>query len=83
MYRKLIILRNVNIIDIKQLDQKKIYKIRIRYRMQENNCRIKLTNNNKAVLRLLEPVAMVAKGQTAVLYEKERVIGGGFIEYSE
>ncbi len=59
-----------------------IYSVRIRYRLQETLCRVHLLSNGQARLELLKPLAMVAPGQTAVIYENEHVLGGGFIASS-
>jgi tRNA-specific 2-thiouridylase len=62
-----------------KLDIKKKYIVKIRYRLQENSCIIRFLNDNQVRIELDEPVPMVAKGQTAVLFDNNRVVGGGFI----
>ena len=42
-----------------------------------------ILNETRAEVELLEPEAMIAPGQTAVFYEGEKLIGGGFIESAE
>lgn len=82
LYRKVLYLQNSHFVNVEALDIEKIYTVKIRYRLQETPCKIRLLVQNKAIVELLEPVAMVANGQTAVFYEEERVIGGGFISDS-
>ncbi len=83
MYRTRIFLKNVHFVSKHEPENEKIYTVKIRYRLQENPCRVIQHADEKAVVELLEPVSMVAKGQTAVIYDKNRVIGGGFIEGSQ
>lgn len=83
MYRSRIFLHNIRFVNEKQINSNKIYKVRIRYRNQQNNCRVMFYDKQKALIELLEPVAMVAPGQTAVIYDEGRVLGGGFIERTE
>jgi len=61
----------------------KKYVVKIRYRLQENLCKIRFLENGRVEILLDEPVAMVANGQTAVLYDGDCVIGGGFIYNSK
>ncbi len=83
MYRSRIFLQDIHFVDAGQMDSNRIYRVRIRYRMQENACRVMFHDEQSAVIELLEPVAMVTPGQTAVIYEDGRVLGGGFIARSE
>ena len=62
-----------------QINTDKNYTVKIRYRLQENKCRLKFLNSGMVEILLNEAVAMVANGQTAVIYDDEYVIGGGFI----
>lgn len=82
-YRSKIFLKNTHFVDESCIDFSGIFKLKIRYRLQENSCKLKLFDENRARLELENPVAMVANGQTAVIYDENRVIGGGFIDGSE
>jgi len=57
--------------------------VKVRYRLQLTPCRLNILNDTEAVVELLEPEAMIAPGQTAVLFHGERLVGGGFIKSSE
>lgn len=57
----------------------KNYIVKIRYRLQETLCRLQFVNNERVKIVMKEPVSMVANGQTAVIYDEDCVIGGGFI----
>lgn len=83
LQRTKIELRNYHFPYLQKVSSKKKYIVKIRYRLQETPCIIDFQPSGKIVLNLSEPVSMVANGQTAVLYDKNRVIGGGFIESSE
>ncbi len=83
LYKNLITINNVHIVDKEDVINKKIFTLKIRYRLQNTPCKLELLNENRALIHLLEPLAMVAKGQAAVLYDGDRVIGGGFIESCE
>lgn len=83
LYRSRIFLHNIHFVDINRMDNNKVYKVRIRYRNQENECRVLFHGKQNVEIELLNPVAMVAPGQTAVIYDENRVLGGGFIERSE
>lgn len=83
LYKNNIYIRDVHFIDYELIDLKITYIVKVRYRLQETPCRLELTGENRIKLKLLEPLAMVANGQTAVIYDGERVLGGGFIEGSD
>ncbi|MDR2963804.1 MAG: tRNA 2-thiouridine(34) synthase MnmA [Bacteroidales bacterium] len=53
--------------------------VKIRYRNQENVCRVEIVNAQELVVHLHTPLEAVAPGQTAVFYSGKRVVGGGFI----
>lgn len=79
LYRSVLYLQNTHFVNDTALNIEKIYTVKIRYRLQETRCGLRISSPNEAVVELQEPVAMVARGQTAVIYEGEHVIGGGFI----
>lgn len=57
------------------------YQVRLRYRGNLLPCRLEFLDGNNALQLLLdEPERAVAAGQSAVIYQGERVVGGGIIE---
>ncbi len=64
-------------------DQNCEYILKIRYRKQATPCKIEIIDEEKFLIHLLEPLFSVAPGQSAVLFDGDRVIGGGFIEWAE
>ena len=83
LYKNRIVIKDTHFIDLENIREEKTFIVKIRYRLQDTPCKIRILEKNNAEIFLLEPLAMVAKGQTAVFYENERVIGGGFIKSSE
>ena len=73
---------NVKLDDLHWINEKpeagKQYQVRMRYRGPIINCTIGISGN-KAVVRLENQQRGLADGQSAVLYENERVVGGGII----
>jgi len=53
---------------------------RIRYRHQPVPCRVTLMDDNRFQIVFDEPQKAVTPGQAVVLYDGERVLGGGWIE---
>ena len=83
LYRTKVYLRNIQLVDKQEINSNKIYNVKIRYRLQLTPCNLHILEEGRAEVRLLKPEAMIAPGQTAVFYDGERLIGGGFIESSE
>lgn len=54
------------------------YKIKIRYRSTPSSAKIQI-NGDKVIAMLKEPIYGVAKGQALVIYDEDRVLGGGVI----
>lgn len=53
--------------------------VKLRYRSTTTPCHIEIINDNEAVITLKEPAYGVAKGQVAVFYEGNKVLGSGWI----
>jgi len=81
--RSTIYINHFHFIHKEQIRSGQNYIVKIRYRLQDTPCQIQLLENYLVKILLDEPVSMVANGQTAVLYEESRVIGGGFIVDSD
>jgi len=83
LYKNLIRIKNYHFIEKQEIKQGKKYILKVRYRLQETPCEINILDEVRADIVLLKPEAMIANGQTAVFYDGERLIGGGYIESSE
>ena len=58
----------------------RLFDIKLRYRMTSSRGRlVSIDSDNVALLKFNEPQEFVTPGQSAVLYDKDRVIGGGII----
>ena len=79
LYKSIITINKYYFIDLDEVSLNNVFSVRIRYRLQNTPCTICIINEDEAEIKLLEPLAMVAKGQSAVFYDGDRVIGGGFI----
>jgi tRNA-specific 2-thiouridylase len=70
-----VVLDNLNMFnDLKEFDTK----VKLRYRTKAVECHVKI-ENDKAYVTLKEAVFGVAVGQAGVFYDKNKLIGGGWI----
>lgn len=77
--RKVMHLKNWNVMDKERLFEKENIMVKIRYRKQQNRCRVYLLKNGLLQVELFEPLTAVAPGQAAVFYENDLLLGGGII----
>lgn len=82
LYRNSIIIKEYYFIDSQVYKTNKPLTVKVRYRLQETPCNLHILNETRAEVRLLKSEAMISPGQTAVFYDGERLVGGGFIESS-
>jgi tRNA-uridine 2-sulfurtransferase len=59
----------------------KTYQVRIRHRADLVNCTLRKQKNNY-IIKMSQPERAIAPGQSAVIYDGERVLGGGIIDLS-
>jgi len=57
----------------------KTYQVRTRYRAPLVDCQITSTKNGEVTLTLADPERAITPGQSAVLYDGARVVGGGIV----
>ena len=55
------------------------YQLKTRYAQKDKSCTVKMTDN-KLLIDFIEPIDAVTKGQSAVLYRGDLLIGGGIID---
>jgi len=60
-------------------DSKKPLIVKIRYRKQRNTCTLEMIDSKTIKVNLDKYLESIAPGQTAVFYDEDRVVGGGFI----
>lgn len=72
---------DVKIRDINLFDERTSFDttVKLRYRTTAVPCHVEI-DGDKGTIKLKEPVLGVAKGQAAVFYDGNRLIGGGWIE---
>ena len=83
LYKNKLIIKGYKILDNEFVNTGAELIVRVRYRLQETPCNLNILNDDRAEVVLLKPEAMIANGQTAVFYDGDRLVGGGFIESSE
>lgn len=72
-------LKNYNIVNPELLLGRDDVIVKIRYRKQENHCRVTLLADNTLHILLHEPLTAIAAGQAAAFYRDDVVLGGGII----
>jgi tRNA-specific 2-thiouridylase len=73
-----IIVENYNLINIEDFEEPVITKIR--YRKQEVLSRVDIVDKNLLRVKFIIPEWSISPGQTAVFYNKNILLGGGFIK---
>lgn len=80
LFSNTVMVDHFNWVSIERPDNEIRAKAKIRYNMQEKPCTIYPLENNKVKIIFDEPQRAVTKGQSAVVYDEDYVIGGGIIE---
>ena len=76
---KELIVRNPNWISIENLTEEKEVEVKIRYRAKESKAKIIPLDNDSVKVIFKSPQRAITKGQSAVFYNKDVVVGGGII----
>ena len=80
LYARKIVARDVNLIAFEKLPGNFRACVKTRYRQKEIPCIVNQTRDDEIVIEFSERVKTPARGQAAVIYDGEYVIGGGTIE---
>lgn len=83
LFKLNIYLNQYNFVDNEEIRADFVYTVKVRYRHQEAPCKIHILSEHEVRVELLQPESMIAPGQTAVFYDANRMIGGGFISRAE
>lgn len=83
LYRKKIYIIDYYLIDKEVVVDGFELTVKVRYRLQETPCKLHILDESRAEVELLKPEAMISPGQTAVFYDGNRLVGGGFIKSTE
>lgn len=80
LYKDEFYVHNYNVVDKNLFSGRSDIHVRIRYRKQDNVCRVIFLDDTNLKVLLEEPLESIAPGQTAVFYRNGKVLGGGFIK---
>lgn len=80
LFSRKVVINNVNLIPYDRLEGAVRVKAKIRYRHTESDALAEQTGDGEITLTFDEPQRAPAKGQSAVLYDGDLVIGGGIIK---
>lgn len=80
LYTKELLIDNVNLISVERLDKPMRCTVKIRYRQDEQPATVTQHNDGAVSIVFDEPQRAVTKGQAAVIYDGEIVVGGGIIQ---
>ena len=80
---KYMLLEDVCIINREELLACPELSVRIRYRSRPIPCRVFPLENGHLLVRFLAEASAITPGQSAVFYDGNRVLGGGFIAFQQ
>ena len=77
------LVEDVNAADIGELLSCPTLFVRIRYRSRPIPCQVIQLENGQLLVKFAEKASAIAPGQSAVFYDNNRVLGGGFIAFQQ
>ncbi len=80
LFTKTVVIKGINLIPFDNFDGKIRVKAKIRYRHAESDAYAEQTGIDEITLTFDEPQRAPAKGQSAVMYDGDYVVGGGIIQ---
>lgn len=80
LYRKSCTVAHLNWINPPGLEKPQRFHAKIRYRAKESPVEVRALLDNRIEVTFLEPQRAITPGQALVLYQDDRVVGGGWIE---
>ncbi|MFH1547961.1 MAG: tRNA 2-thiouridine(34) synthase MnmA [Candidatus Omnitrophota bacterium] len=80
LYQDTLTAKNLNWIDIEKLTKPLKVKARIRYGSKESEAVISSTDKDLVKVKFNKPQRAITPGQAVVFYNKDKVIGGGWIK---
>ena len=75
------LVEDINVADMNELLTCSNLSVRIRYRSQPIPCQAILLENQKLLVKFATEASAITPGQSAVFYDGNRVLGGGFITF--
>lgn len=79
LQKKTLHLHTVTLVDESELILGKHFEVRTRYQMTPIAAKVLSQEKNKMSLELSSASSMIAPGQSCVLYQKDRIVGGGIL----
>lgn len=76
LYKEVLTITNINLLE----DYSDNLTCKIRYRTPEVPCKIEVLSTNELLIKFERPVKSITKGQSAVLYSNNILVGGGIIK---
>lgn len=80
LFTDTVVLRNINLIPFDRIDGEIRVKAKLRYRHKESPATAIQSGDDEIILKFDEPQRAPAKGQSAVMYDGDTVVGGGIIQ---
>ena len=75
------LVEDINVADMNELLTCSNLSVRIRYRSQPIPCQAILLENQKLLVKFATEASAITPGQSAVFYDGNRILGGGFIAF--
>lgn len=73
------LIEDINVADIQEVLNCSQLSVRIRYRSQPIPCKAGILEDGRILVKFLSEATAITPGQSAVFYDGNRVLGGGFI----
>ena len=80
LFTNRVVIKNINLIPFKSIEGSMRVSAKIRYSQSESSAYAEQTDVDEIVLHFDTPQRAPAKGQSAVIYDGEYLIGGGIIQ---
>ena len=77
------LVEDVNVANLEELLTCPSLSVRIRYRSRAIPCRVITLDDNRLLVKFEGPASAITPGQSAVFYDGNRVLGGGFIAFQQ
>lgn len=71
--------KDINLISVPEIKEPKKYKVKVRYRQQEEPATVQQLDKDTLKIMFDTPQRAITKGQAAVIYDGDTVVGGGVI----
>ena len=71
--------KDINLISVPEIKEPKKYKVKVRYRQQEEPATVQQLDEDTLQIVFDAPQRAITKGQAAVIYDGDIVVGGGVI----